>query len=168
MIGQILGGRYQIVEQLGEGGFGITFLALDTGRPGNPQCVVKQFQPMSTDPRTLEVGERLFKREAEKLEILGKHDQIPRLLFFFQEYQQFYLVQEYIEGHDLSRELVPNAQLSEAYVIKLLYDILEVLVFVHQQNLIHRDLKPSSVTWQVACGSGDRQSRNHRSCCYTC
>ncbi|TFI54979.1 serine/threonine protein kinase [Mastigocladus laminosus UU774] len=145
MIGQIIGGRYQIFQLLGKGGFGITFLAIDKGRPGNPHCVVKLLKPMSNDPRTLEVGERLFQREAEKLEILGNHDQIPRLLAHFQENQEFYLVQEYIEGHDLSRELVAATQLSEAYVTKLLHDILEVLVLVHQQNLVHRDLKPSNI-----------------------
>ncbi len=145
MIGQIIGGRYQIVQQLGKGGFGITFIAIDTGRPGNPQCVVKQFKPMSNDPRTLEVGKILFEREAQKLESLGNHDQIPRLLGYFQQQQEFYLVQEYIEGHDLSQEIVSGTQLSEAYVIKLLHDILEVLTVVHQQNLIHRDLKPSNI-----------------------
>lgn len=85
MIGQILGGRYQILEKLGEGGFGITYIAIDKGRPGNPQCVVKQFKPMSNDPRTLDTGKILFEREAEKLERLGNHDQIPRLLGYFQE-----------------------------------------------------------------------------------
>ncbi len=145
MIGQILDGRYQILEQLGKGGFGVTFTAIDTKRPGNPHCVVKQFKPMSTDPYNLEVGKRLFVREAEKLEKLGKHDQIPHLLAYFEENQEFYLVQEYIEGHDLSRELLTGVQLSEAYVIKLLQDILEVLDFVHQQNLIHRDLKTSNI-----------------------
>ncbi|MCF2150578.1 protein kinase [Desmonostoc muscorum LEGE 12446] len=145
MIGQILGGRYQILEQLGKGGFGVTFTAIDTGRPGKPQCIVKQFKPMSTDPNTLTIGKRLFDTEAEKLERLGHHDQIPRLLAFFQENQEFYLVQEYIEGHDLAEELISGQQLSEPIVIKLLQEILEVLAFVHQQNLIHRDLKPSNI-----------------------
>ncbi|MBO3460979.1 protein kinase [Aetokthonos hydrillicola Thurmond2011] len=145
MIGRILDGRYQILEKLGEGGFGLTFLAVDIKRPGNPRCVVKLFKPKSNDPRTLKVGEKLFKREAETLERLGNHDQIPRLLAHFQENQEFYLVQEYIEGYDLSRELVPGTQLSEVYVTKLLQDTLDVLVFVHQQNIIHRDLKPSNI-----------------------
>lgn len=145
MIGQIFGGRYQILKQLGQGGFGVTFTAIDIGRPGNPQCVVKQFKPMSTDSYTLGVAKRLFNTEAEKLERLGHHEQIPRLLAFFEENQQFYIVQEYIEGHDLAQELVSGQQLSEAIVIKLLQDILEVLAFVHQQNLIHRDIKPSNI-----------------------
>ncbi|BAY27995.1 serine/threonine protein kinase [Calothrix sp. NIES-2100] len=145
MIGQILDGRYQILEQIGQGGFGITFIAIDTKLPEKPHCIVKQFKPKSIDPYALQVAKRLFDTEAEKLEKLGNHNQIPRLLAFFEENHEFYLVQEYIEGRDITQELVPGTQLSEAYVIKLLTDILEVLVFVHQQNLIHRDLKPSNI-----------------------
>ncbi|MFN6484802.1 MAG: protein kinase domain-containing protein [Nostoc sp. DedQUE03] len=145
MIGQIIGGCYQILNQFGKGGFGVTFTAIDIRRPGNPQCIVKQFKPMSSDPNTLTIAKRLFDTEAEKLERLGHHDQIPRLLAFFPENQEFYLVQEYIEGHDLTQELISGEQLSEATVIKLLQDILEVLAFVHQQNLIHRDIKPSNI-----------------------
>lgn len=141
----MLGGRYQIVKQIGGGAFSITFLALDTQRPRNPNCVVKQFKPMSTDPYTLREGRRLFDEEAEMLEILGSHAQIPRLLAHFEENQEFYLVQEFIEGHDLNEEVFSGKQLSEAYVIKLLQDILEVLAFVHGHRVIHRDIKPSNI-----------------------
>ena len=142
---QILSGRYRIVEELGRGGFGITYIAEDLQRPGNPQCVVKLFEPASIDPYTLSAGKNLFDREAEALERLGNHDQIPRLLAHFEDNQKFYLVQEYIEGHDLTEELLPNKQLSEAVVIQLLEDILEVLAFVHGEEVIHRDIKPSNI-----------------------
>jgi eukaryotic-like serine/threonine-protein kinase len=145
MQSQILGGRYQIIAQLGKGGFGVTFLALDMQRPGNPKCVVKQFQPMFVDPHTMQVGQKMFNQEAEILEKLGYHDQIPRLLAHFEENQEFYIAQEFVEGHDISVELPLAQQHSEVFVIKLLYDILEVLTFVHQNNAIHRDIKPSNV-----------------------
>lgn len=58
MHGQTLGGRYQIIEQIGQGGFGITFLALDTQRPRNPQCVVKQLKPLASDPYILQLTKR--------------------------------------------------------------------------------------------------------------
>lgn len=140
-----LNGRYQILKQIGKGGFGVTFLAKDLLRPGSPECVVKQFKPIFTDPGTLEHAERLFNNEAIIQENLGKHDQIPRLLAYFEENQEFYLVQEYINGQDLTIELVPGQKLHEADVIQLLIDILEVLKFVHQQNVIHRDIKPSNI-----------------------
>ncbi len=149
MLGQKLGGRYQILKQLRKGGFGFTFLAEDTQRPGNPKCVVKQLQPIVPDPNTLREAQRLFQKEAEILETLGNHDQIPRLLAHFEENQEFYLVQEFIAGHDLSAELPLSQQMSEAFVIKLLQEILEVLAFVHRHGVIHRDIKPSNIRRRI-------------------
>ncbi|RCJ19916.1 serine/threonine protein kinase [Nostoc sp. ATCC 43529] len=146
MQGQTIGGRYQILTQLGQGGFGKTFLAQDMQRPGNPQCVIKHFKPLSTDAYTLGEAKRLFDQEALILEKLGKHDQIPQLLAHFEENQQFYLVQEFISGHDITQEIPPlGERLSEYETIKLLKEILEVLAFVHQHNVIHLDLKPANI-----------------------
>ena len=144
-IGNLLSGRYKIIQQIGRGGVGITFLAEDILRPGNPQCVVKKFKPASTDAHVLKQGKILFDREAKNLEKLGNHDQIPRLLAHFQDNQQFYLVQEFIEGENLDQELTPGKKLSEAEVISILQDVLQVLEFVHQNNVIHRDIKPSNL-----------------------
>lgn len=145
MIGTIIDQRYHIIQNLGEGGFGTTFLAEDTKRPGNPFCVVKQFTPASTDPATLTILKRLFDQEAAMLETLGKHDQIPQLLAHIEEYQEFYIVQEYIKGNDLSDELTSGQKMSEADVIQLLIEILEVLEFVHKYKVIHRDIKPDNI-----------------------
>ena len=144
-IGNILVGRYKIIQQIGRGGFGVTFLAEDILRPGNPQCVVKKFKPAYTDSHVLEQGKILFDREAKNLEKLGNHEQIPRLLAHFEDNQQFYLVQEFIEGENLEQELTPGKKLSEAEVIDILQDVLQVLEFVHQNNVIHRDIKPSNL-----------------------
>jgi serine/threonine protein kinase len=145
MIGTIIDKRYHIIQNLGQGGFGTTFLAKDTKRPGNPLCVVKQFTPASTDPATLTILKRLFDQEAVTLEMLGKHDQIPQLLAHIEEYQKFYIVQEYIEGNDLSDELISGQKMSESDVIQLLIEILEALEFVHKYKVIHRDIKPDNI-----------------------
>ena len=76
---------------------------------------------------------------------LGSHDQIPRLLAHIEENQQFYLVQEYIDGQELSEEITPGKQWSEDPTIALLQDILEVLVWVQENKAIHRDLKPANI-----------------------
>lgn len=146
MIGQTLAGRYQITRLLGNGGFGVTYLAKDIQLPQHPDCVVKQFKPIVSNSYTLEVGKKLFDREARTLEILGKqHDQIPRLLAHFEENKEFYLVQDFIPGHDLTDELIPGERKDESYVLKFLEEILEILAFVHQQNTVHRDIKPSNI-----------------------
>ncbi|MDJ0798926.1 MAG: protein kinase [Calothrix sp. MO_167.B12] len=145
MIGKILDGRYEIIRKLGQGAFGTTYLAIDRKLPDKDQCVVKHFSPQSTDSNTLSHARRLFETEAKVLNRLGNHNQIPRLLAHFEEEQQFYLVEEYVEGHDLSREITYDKRWNEQDVISLLLVILEVLQFVHQNNVIHRDIKPSNL-----------------------
>ena len=145
MLGITLSGRYKIVQHLGGGGFGQTYLAQDLQLPGNPLCVVKQLKPQSTDPLTLQTAKRLFDREAQVLYKLGNHDQIPRLLAHLEQEQEFYLVQEYIEGHDLKQELPRGKKFSETQVIVLCQELLTILEFVHQQEVIHRDIKPANI-----------------------
>ncbi len=144
--GKILRQRYKIIDSLGSGGFGDTYLAEDLDLPGKPKCVVKHLSPKSSAPGVLPVAQRLFDREANTLYKLGQDsDQIPRLFAHFQEGTEFYLVQEYIEGHDISKELTLGKKLSESYTIALLKGILSALAVAHQNNIIHRDIKPQNL-----------------------
>ncbi|MBN4001852.1 serine/threonine-protein kinase [Nostoc sp. LPT] len=145
MLGQLLDGRYQVLQILGGGGFGQTYIAQDTHRPGFPKCVVKHLKPVTRTPEFLETARRLFTSEAETLEQLGNHDQIPRLLAYFEDNQEFFLVQEFIEGQTLKAELFPNQRWTEDRVIQLLQQILGILQFIHSHNVIHRDIKPDNI-----------------------
>ncbi|MEH1938867.1 MAG: CHASE2 domain-containing serine/threonine-protein kinase [Nostoc sp.] len=150
----LLGGRYKISQTLGAGGFGRTYLAQDTQRPGNPICVVKKLMPARQDTRFLQVARRLFKSEAEILQSLGKHHQIPELLAYFEDGQEFYLIQQYIEGHTLSEELPPVQNVrNESFAIEMLKQVLEVLEFVHHHRVIHRDIKPANI---IRCAEDNR------------
>lgn len=142
MVGSHIGGRYRILAELGRGAFGQTYLAEDMRIPGNPKCVVKQLKPQAEDQLTLREARRLFNNEAAILSKL-EHRQIPRLLAHYQE--SFHLVQEFIEGEDLSEEIYPGKKWSEAEVTSMLLDILPVLEFIHRKNVIHRDIKPSNI-----------------------
>ena len=144
--GQILRNHYKIIESLGHGGFGDTYLAQDLDLPGNPKCVVKHLKPKSLDPIVLNTARKLFEREADTLYKLGNNsDQIPRLFAHFREGREFFLVQEYIEGQDISRELTPGKKLSESETIALVKGILEGLKVAHENNVIHRDIKPQNL-----------------------
>ena len=144
--GQILRSRYQIIKFLGSGGFGETHLAQDVDLPGNPKCVVKHLKPKSSEPEVLDEAKKLFEREAETLYKLGNDsNQIPKLFAHFREGREFYLVQEYIEGEEISRELTTGKKLSEFETIGLLKGILEALTVAHKKNIIHRDIKPQNL-----------------------
>lgn len=150
-------GHYQPLKALGKGGFGATFLAVDLDSFGKRSCVVKrlEIQPRYT-PKEVEGIKKAFEREAKALaELHGNHLQIPDLYDYFilkaPEFNSYisqncnYLVQQYIEGQDLSRELNKQGRFSENQILEILQQILPTLEFIHNQKLIHRDIKPSNI-----------------------
>lgn len=149
MIGKILQGRYQVVQTLGAGVFGETYVAVDIENPENPKCVVKQLKVTSFQPSYLQTLRLRFLTETETLKHLGHHEQIPELLSCFEEHERFYLVQEFVEGHALTAELPIDPNLgylwSESEVIQFLQDVLSILDFVHSEGVIHCDVKPENL-----------------------
>ncbi|MFB2836915.1 CHASE2 domain-containing protein [Floridanema evergladense] len=137
--------RYQIIKVLGQGGFGKTYLAKDLQTPNSSVCVVKHLMPARRDSKFLEVARRLFQTEARILEVLGQHDRIPALIDYVEKEGEFYLVEEYIEGNPLGEELYVDRRWQETKVIDLLENILPILNFIHQNQVIHRDIKPGNI-----------------------
>lgn len=142
---QLFRDRYEIIRMLGRGGFGVTFLAKDVILPGEPFCVIKQLCPKVTDASALENAQKRFEREAKILAKLGSHSQIPRLLDYFVEDGEFYLVQEYVRGSTLARLVRRSGCLTEAGVKHFLREMLPLLQYVHRQQVIHRDIKPQNI-----------------------
>jgi serine/threonine-protein kinase len=131
--------RYEIIQELGNNEIKATYLAEDHYLPITPKplCIIKRFQPLKLDP---------LRQKAEVLYKLGKsYDQIPNIYDFFDENLEFYLVEEHIEGHDLSEEITRRRQWSEAEVVRFLQEILDVLAYVHQEGIIHWNIKPSNI-----------------------
>lgn len=152
--GRRLRNRYIIQHWLGQGGFGITYLAKDTGR-FNEAVVIKEFTPFVRGTYNLHKAQELFEREAMMLHKL-KHPQIPHFWEFFREGEQLYLVQEFIEGETylslLDRRLQKGETFSETEIIRFLQQILPILSYLHQQGVIHRDVSPDN----IICRSRDR------------
>ena len=146
MLSKLLKQRYQIVEVLKAGGFSQTYLAKDILQPNYPKCIVKQL--LLTGNNSLEDVKKSLFREVEALKTLSNYDGVPRLLAGFEENQEFYLVQELIEGYSLSTEIYPGCCWSESRVIQLLCEVLEILAIVHSYGLVHRDIKPSNLIRQ--------------------
>jgi WD40 repeat protein len=143
--GQIVGGHYEVTSRLGGGGFGETYLSRDLHLPDRPVRVIKKLSPHIQEDTVLQLSRRLFETEAQVLYRLGAHLQIPQLFAHFEELSEFYLVQEYIDGQDLSHELLRGKVWEQFTVINLLQNLLIILSFVHQNNVIHRDIKPENI-----------------------
>ncbi|MFM7405489.1 MAG: protein kinase domain-containing protein, partial [Cuspidothrix sp.] len=146
MVMTLLNNRYQVIQVLGAGGFGETFLAEDTYMPSRRRCVIKQLKPISNDPKTYQIIQQRFEREAATLEYLGEaNEQIPKLYAYFSENGQFYLVQEWIHGQTLTSLIQSQGELDEKNVEEILLSLLSVLDYVHSKGIIHRDIKPDNI-----------------------
>ncbi len=135
-----LQGRYQAIQLLRQGGFGRTFLAIDSAQTPPSPCVIKQFWN--------HVNLHSDRAEAfyleQRLGELGSHSQIPTLLDSFEE-GHFYLVQEYIAGENLATILATSGRFSTDAVWQILECLLPVLQFIHERGVIHRDIKPENI-----------------------
>ncbi|MFM6486190.1 MAG: protein kinase domain-containing protein [Dolichospermum sp.] len=136
--------RYRPIKSLGSGGFGKTYLAQDIDKL-NTQCVIKQFAPQITGTNAFQKAKELFLQEAQQLQKLGEHSQIPTLLAYFEQDNRLYLVQQFIDGANLLQELKNQGIFSESKIRALLQDLLTTLEVVHEYEVIHRDIKPENI-----------------------
>jgi serine/threonine protein kinase len=152
--GNILGNRYEIVRELGRGGFGRSYLAIDRNKFGE-KCVLKEFAPQVRGQAELAKAKELFEREAGVLYKL-QHPQIPAFRELLRVNvgtdESLLLVQDYIEGETylqrLNQRLKQQQVFSEGEVVELLHDLLPVLAYIHQLGVIHRDISPDNIIYR--------------------
>jgi eukaryotic-like serine/threonine-protein kinase len=148
-IGILLRDRYTVTDILSSHtGFGITYKIKDSNHPNQPIRILKQLKkPASTV--NWQKYLRLFRIETQALGKLGeKYEQIPTIHETFEEQDEYFYVQEYIEGHSLSEEVRQNQKLSEQKTRDLLIEILEVFEYIQNNpgyQIIHRDIKPDNI-----------------------
>ena len=142
----MIGDRYEIVERIGKGGQGTSYLGRDT-RDGRT-VLIKQLNIADADEwKSIE----LFQREARVLQQL-EHPAIPRVLDALVDddkegVTQFYLVREFVEGTPLDEAISKGLVMEYDEVLSLTRELLEVLAYLHslQPPVIHRDIKPSNL-----------------------
>ncbi len=143
----VLQNRYRLLQLLGQGGFGRTYLAEDQNR-FNELCVLKELTPAQTQPDALSKAKELFHREAKVLYQI-QHAQIPQFRETFEQDQRLFLVQDYVEGRTyralLEEYRAQGRRFSEAEVLFLLQQLLPVLAYLHSQGIVHRDISPENL-----------------------
>jgi serine/threonine protein kinase len=144
--------RYQLKEKLGQDASRQTWLAIDLASHTQEQVVVKL---LALNPQ-MQLDEcQLFEREAQILQKLD-HPRIPKYRNYFvldhqpgSRFSWFGLVHSYIPGNSVQQLLNEGKRFSEAEVEKIAVGVLNILVYLHEQNppVIHRDIKPSNLIW---------------------
>ena len=145
--------RYRPTNFLGEGGFGRTYRGEDIDRL-NASCVIKQLAAKVQGTWALKKAIELFQQEAQRMQALGENNpHIPTLYAYFEEDQQLYLVQEYIEGQNLLQQLQSQGLWNEKQIKNLLLELLPILQDIHSKQVIHRDIKPENIMRRFRSGS---------------
>ena len=146
----LLNNRYRILKPMIQGGFEKTFLAVDeksqekTDSISKP-CIIKQLFPQGHHVHCYPIAEKLFRQESLLLSELSQHPQVPLLLDMFEQNGQQYIVQEWIDGQTLEEELASDGVFNEAEIRLLLQEMLPVLQFFHDHQVVHRDIKPANI-----------------------
>ncbi len=145
----LLKDRYRAISFLDSGGMSRNFLGVDMDMPEEKRCAIKQFFPapqVLDDIQAFEKSIELFQREGAQLDRLGhESDRIPQLFAYLEQERRFYLIQEFIDGQNLLKELSAHGAYSESKIRQLLDDLLPILQFVHDRGVIHRDIKPENI-----------------------
>ncbi|MCC0179192.1 protein kinase [Waterburya agarophytonicola K14] len=152
--GTVLKNRYKITSTLSKGGFGLAYKARDISNKIQNSVLIKQLRPQKNEV-VLEIARKKFQKEAKVLESLGeRHPQIPKLFDYFEEKEEFYIVQQFIDGVDFEKKLHLDPEsteetltLTESQLVDFLEQTLEILKTVHFNKIIHRDIKPSNLIW---------------------
>lgn len=147
VVGNLLADRYQVIEVLDADAFGKTYIAEDTHSLSQHKCFVKQLSLALERANCPNFTRHLFAIEAETLEQLGHHEQIPQPIDCFEYERELFLVQEYIEGETLSNQLPTgkHGTWAQEECLTMLQDVLGVLDFIHDRGLIHCAIAPENL-----------------------
>ncbi len=147
MIDLMVNNRYQALKIIGKGGFGKTYLAVDIHSQNQARCVIKQLSHSENISHSK--NWQLFITEIHRLQFLNSHDHIPKLIDFCQQDDNYYIIQEFIDGENLQIELNKHGNYSQGKIIKLLKELLPILKFIHDKKIIHRDIKPANIIRKI-------------------
>jgi serine/threonine protein kinase len=151
----LLNGRYQIIETLGEGGFGITYKGVYVDNQA--MVAIKELWPEKSarvdqnvtwsfkiSPKEKQLQINKFKLEAQNQQKCV-HPNIPKVYDCFEENNTVYIVMEFIEGKSLLKILQTEGVLPETKIKKYFIQVAEALKLIHSSNFLHRDIKPENI-----------------------
>lgn len=141
--GEIVNNRYKIIEMLGKGGMGAVYRALDTSLERDVALKERSPDPNGT-AQGMAQARAQFRREAQVL-AHAKHPNLPQIFDYFSVDESEYIVMDLVAGENLHRLVQERGAQPEALVLNWARQILDALVYLHANKIIHRDIKPHNM-----------------------
>ena len=158
--GTLVADRYEILEVIGQGGFGITYKAYDSVldvpvaiKEYYPSGIASRYHEQSLDvqvggsenKRLFEEGKKKFLEEARILARFSEDPNVVGVRNFFEDNQTVYIVMQYLQGESLKEYIEKNGKISFDEAYRLLRPVMQSLGRIHAAGLIHRDISPSNL-----------------------
>ncbi len=144
--GNLLGGRFRVVQTIADDTYTQTYLVEDTVAAEMPRWIAKSFCLINKTNLQLDWARSLFRNEVPKLQQLSdRSDNFPKITTYFEQEEEFYIVEEAIDGTRLSAEIATGKLYSEAEVIQFLRELLTNLNIAHSSNMVHGDINPRNL-----------------------
>jgi serine/threonine-protein kinase len=137
--GRLLGNRYKLLENIGEGGMARVYRGMDT-KLNRPVAIKILYEQFANDPDFL----RRFKQEAKAAAKLS-HPAIVNIYDEGEEGDVHYIIMEYVDGYTLKDVILRDSRLKPEEAAQIAIQICDALAHAHSQNVIHRDIKPQNI-----------------------
>lgn len=146
VFGNLLGGRFRVVQTLADDTYGQTYLVEDTVAAEMPRWIAKSFCLINKTNLQLDWARSLFRNEVPKLQQLSDHSaDFPKITTYFEQEEDFYIVEEAIDGTRLSEEISTGKLYSELELVHFLRQLLSSLHIAHTSKMVHGDINPRNL-----------------------
>ncbi|WP_271255216.1 WD40 repeat domain-containing serine/threonine-protein kinase [Pseudanabaena sp. Chao 1811] len=144
--GNLLGGRFRVVQTIADDTYTQTYLVEDTVAAEMPRWIAKSFCLINKTNLQLDWARSLFRNEVPKLQQLSdRSTDFPKITTYFEQEEEFYIVEEAIDGTRLSDEIATGRLYNESEVISFLQQLLASLHTAHLANMVHGDINPRNL-----------------------
>ncbi|PZV15037.1 MAG: hypothetical protein DCF20_11480 [Pseudanabaena sp.] len=164
VFGNLLGGRFRVVQTIADETYGQTYLVEDTVAAEMPRWIAKSFCLINKTNLQLDWARSLFQNQVPKLQQLSdRSNDFPKITTYFEQEEEFYIVEEAIEGTRLSDEIVSGRLFNESELIRFLQQLLTSLHIAHSSNIVHGDICPRNLIRRKYNQKGDQNDNQGNS-----